>query len=259
MKSLHTFLDIPTPCHQNWDAMSEAEQGRYCQVCAKTVIDFSLMSNEDILQYLNTNTGKVCGRFEKKQLQPHRTLSPKLKVFFYALCSLFLLLKSENLFAQKTEHSIVKDTVMFYKIYGRVEDENRQALIGATLQLFEKASLIGRANTDTNGNYSIFPVRKGATASIKVWYAGMNPEEIKDIPVTNKDRKVEIQMEKKYFGKDKRKMVTNIVPLRKGTRFNREVCNQIPKKTPYYGKFMQVSNLQEMIKIMDTDRFLTHW
>ena len=50
--------------------MSLREQGRYCNNCAKTVVDFSMMSDEAVLQYFIANFNeKICGRFKTTQLQ----------------------------------------------------------------------------------------------------------------------------------------------------------------------------------------------
>lgn len=60
-------IAIPEPCSVEWDSMKTSEQGRYCQVCATQVIDFSDMPLEDIVTYLNNNSSqKVCGRYHER-------------------------------------------------------------------------------------------------------------------------------------------------------------------------------------------------
>ncbi|CAL2088254.1 hypothetical protein [Tenacibaculum sp. 190524A05c] len=62
-------ISIPEPCHENWKEMTSVEKGRFCKSCAKTVIDFTKKSPEQIQEYLQQNQGKrVCGHFYKKQL-----------------------------------------------------------------------------------------------------------------------------------------------------------------------------------------------
>ncbi len=59
-------IQIPSPCHEDWNQMLPAEQGRFCQSCEKTVVDFSQMSDEQVLNYfkLKQSTSEhVCGRF----------------------------------------------------------------------------------------------------------------------------------------------------------------------------------------------------
>jgi hypothetical protein len=65
-------LSIPKPCHENWNEMTPNEQGSFCNVCAKTVVDFSLMSDEEVLGYFkNKSEEKTCGRFKISQLAPY--------------------------------------------------------------------------------------------------------------------------------------------------------------------------------------------
>lgn len=60
-------ISIPKACHQSWQQMTPVEQGRHCQQCCKTVTDFTVMSNQEIIAYLAT-THDVCGRFDQGQL-----------------------------------------------------------------------------------------------------------------------------------------------------------------------------------------------
>jgi len=63
-------ISIPTPCHEDWDAMTPNTQGRHCNSCVKTVVDFTNMSDEDVKYFfLNKSEEKVCGRFRTEQLQ----------------------------------------------------------------------------------------------------------------------------------------------------------------------------------------------
>lgn len=61
-------ISIPVPCHENWDNMQPRNDGRHCSACAKTVVDFTVMSDEEVLHYLDTQKGRVCGRFSAVQL-----------------------------------------------------------------------------------------------------------------------------------------------------------------------------------------------
>lgn len=65
-KSLH--LQVPEPCHENWNKMTPNEQGRFCLSCSKTVVDFSMMTDKELLNYFSTASQHVCGRFSDDQL-----------------------------------------------------------------------------------------------------------------------------------------------------------------------------------------------
>src|ERR1041385_2969924 len=72
MKPTTIKIKIGTPCHENWDKMLEEEKarpddsvgrGRFCLSCQKAVVDFSRMTNEQIINYFEQNAGKkTCGR-----------------------------------------------------------------------------------------------------------------------------------------------------------------------------------------------------
>lgn len=79
-------LSIPTPCHENWNAMTPEDKGRFCAACQKTVVDFTAMSDAQIAQFFKKPAGSVCGRFEDSQLNrvvevPRKRL-PWIKYFF---------------------------------------------------------------------------------------------------------------------------------------------------------------------------------
>jgi hypothetical protein len=60
---------IPEPCHEDWQRMTPVAQGRFCHSCAKHVIDFSTMTDEQILTHISKAAGGMCGRFANDQLQ----------------------------------------------------------------------------------------------------------------------------------------------------------------------------------------------
>lgn len=63
-----TTLTIPQPCHESWAAMTPTAQGRHCAACQKTVVDFTTLSDAEILALLLQNRGGTCGRFKAGQL-----------------------------------------------------------------------------------------------------------------------------------------------------------------------------------------------
>ena len=42
-------ISLPKPCDENWDTMTPADKGRHCAQCCKTVVDFTLLSDGEIL------------------------------------------------------------------------------------------------------------------------------------------------------------------------------------------------------------------
>ncbi|MBL0358715.1 MAG: hypothetical protein IPP72_18445 [Chitinophagaceae bacterium] len=92
-------LSIPKPCHEDWDTMIPNEQGRHCNACVKTVVDFTAMSDEEVNHFFIKQQGQsVCGRFKNEQLHrisitlPHNIYQitmPRWKQFLAALLLAF--------------------------------------------------------------------------------------------------------------------------------------------------------------------------
>lgn len=63
-------LSIPKPCHEDWDKMTPNQQGRFCGSCAKTVVDFSAMTDAQMIMYFENlkASANVCGRVYPDQL-----------------------------------------------------------------------------------------------------------------------------------------------------------------------------------------------
>lgn len=79
MKKKSLKVVVADPCHENWDAMTPTDQGRFCSSCSKPVIDFSGMSDLRLTEILQENKGqRMCGRFAEGQL--NRTLMQPLPV-----------------------------------------------------------------------------------------------------------------------------------------------------------------------------------
>jgi carboxypeptidase-like protein/type IX secretion system substrate protein len=94
-------LQIPTPCHENWEKMTQTEKGRFCASCQKQVIDFSNKSDREIAMFFkkpivsSSKGASVCGRFMDDQLNreidiPKKRI-PWLKYFFQFLIPAFFI------------------------------------------------------------------------------------------------------------------------------------------------------------------------
>lgn len=77
-------LSIPEPCHEDWAKMLPEEKGRHCRQCCKRVVDFTAMSDAEVVRFFKDRvrmgadrgpgaTG-VCGRFVADQFG--RELAP---------------------------------------------------------------------------------------------------------------------------------------------------------------------------------------
>lgn len=60
-------IRIPEPCHEDWNKMTPKEQGRHCASCDKTVVDFTGMSDKQMVALIQKGES-TCGRFSNYQL-----------------------------------------------------------------------------------------------------------------------------------------------------------------------------------------------
>jgi hypothetical protein len=60
-------IQMVTPCTQSWDNMDTIQGGKFCSSCEKKVIDFTLLSDRQVLEIFRKNK-HVCGRFTDEQL-----------------------------------------------------------------------------------------------------------------------------------------------------------------------------------------------
>ena len=79
-------ISIPKPCFEGWENMQPNEQGRHCNACAKTVVDFTEMTDEAVQNYFITHYEKqICGHFKNTQLQRINITLPQniFRIYFF--------------------------------------------------------------------------------------------------------------------------------------------------------------------------------
>ncbi|MCU0433676.1 MAG: hypothetical protein MUC87_09510 [Bacteroidia bacterium] len=104
-KPRHLTITIPEPCTVPWNSMSRVDEYRsHCASCATVVIDFSEMTEAEIVSYMQERAGqKSCGRFRQSQLNRPMPLIPQKKqkaVWWKAAVLLPFTLWSKNSSAQ---------------------------------------------------------------------------------------------------------------------------------------------------------------
>jgi len=174
-----TYFHIPTPCHEDWNNMTQQDKGRFCASCSKQVVDFSLMTDNQVLNYFKNTSGKVCGRFADDQLQrPMIAATEQKKKVWWVVAMTPLLLLFGKVNAQKkkvrttgTPAMIVKDTMppligeVVYQpqvqsiiaaekktIKGTVKNEKGNPIPFATISI---ENSLANAITDSAGNFEL--------------------------------------------------------------------------------------------------------
>lgn len=157
-------ISIPKPCHENWEAMTLEDKGRFCSICTKTVFDFTKASDKEIIEHLNKDKN-TCGRFVSSQLNRDLIVqNEKSSYWIIATATLFSFLGigSQSAYSQVKQDTIQtdkkdlnQDAVKTVKnpitITGIVSDD-LGPMYGANIVI--KESTIG-TSTDFDGKYSI--------------------------------------------------------------------------------------------------------
>ncbi len=179
--SNYISISIPEPCTQDWNAMIPNQQGRLCNSCQKTVVDFTTMSDTQIVNYLQNNKGGGCGIFHNDQLEskiliPKKPL-PWLKYFFTITLPAFLL--SQKVWAQKkiakAEITLAKPNIEVAKVVPITKVKDSVVLLDEVVVKATKNLVMKGAYTV--GSYSFLSCK---TAGINI-----NVEKNKDIVIND--------------------------------------------------------------------------
>jgi CarboxypepD_reg-like domain/Secretion system C-terminal sorting domain len=110
-------LQVNEPCHESWESMTDADRGRFCGSCQKVVMDFTGMSDEQLVAFFKKpSTGSVCGRFNTDQLNKEFTTPrkriPWLRYFFQISLPAFLFSLKANGQKQKPRTKTLEEVVV---------------------------------------------------------------------------------------------------------------------------------------------------
>lgn len=130
-------IQVPNPCHEDWNAMTPNQQGRFCDHCSKSVIDFTKMKTPEIQAYFIRNKGsKVCGKFSNSQLESIRINIPMEVMFsqtqFHKIFLLALLVTMGTTLISCSDNNGDKQTIESIEV---VDDTESIVTMGAVLYI----------------------------------------------------------------------------------------------------------------------------
>ncbi len=113
-------------CDNKFEEMTQVRGGRHCGDCNKTVVDFTQMSDEDIVQYLLNNT-HTCGLLKKNQVnRPIYLYNQRKKSTWPAIAAMLIAglvtLASTPSFAGNTHPNTIKFS---YPVDGKKVEPSR--------------------------------------------------------------------------------------------------------------------------------------
>ncbi|HSC39408.1 MAG TPA: carboxypeptidase-like regulatory domain-containing protein, partial [Chitinophagaceae bacterium] len=169
-------IQLTSPCHENWQAMTPNEQGRYCQSCCKTVVDFTAMTDLEIVDYIAYSAaGNTCARVYDDQLDRviQKPRERKTWKYFWSLAIASLVLSYRSIAQVKApKNKVVNMGVnpdkkkmpmriggissepavpVDIEMHGRVVNESGAPVPFATVTLTHPYKMIA---TDSAGRYS---------------------------------------------------------------------------------------------------------
>ncbi|CAM4151215.1 MULTISPECIES: carboxypeptidase-like regulatory domain-containing protein [Flavobacterium] len=190
-------LAIENPCSENFNNFNSTEKGGFCNSCRKEVVNFTNMTDSQIIDYFKNSTKKTCGYFREEQLKNYAsqiTISQQKGKFWNASImgfSLLSLLSFTNGLAQEDTSNMTTHKVQTDKkkvdnttsnnqnlqelTSGVVYDESRIPLPGASITL--KGSNIG-VITNFDGEFT-FPKPLEKETILIVSYLGYETKEVK--------------------------------------------------------------------------------
>ncbi|MEM8892749.1 MAG: carboxypeptidase-like regulatory domain-containing protein [Bacteroidota bacterium] len=188
-------LSIHTPCSESFDQFEATKAGGFCQNCQKEVIDFTSMTDAEVLRYFKEKQGKTCGYFAPAQLksypaitESHSSWSPKWIGASLLGISLFTFFPITNTHAQTNNVPQAIDLTYSemakiqapkpasdtFRVRGVVVDESDEPMPGASVLV--KGTTNG-VFTDVDGKFVLEGVSK--TDVLILSYVGYQRKEYK--------------------------------------------------------------------------------
>jgi len=196
-------VNIPEPCHEDWNKMSPKDKGRHCAACNKTVIDFTKQTDEQIIKHLESE-GNLCGRFKKQQLNREIVLARKDRNNYLSWAASGILalmsLGSQNVQAQEPPKIVHMDSVKVPQVKGKIatsilgtklisgvvtDSTNNLPMAGVNVMVKNSTHSV---ETDKDGKY-VIKVKKGDVLVFS--HLGFDSKELK----INKTASINIKLE----------------------------------------------------------------
>jgi hypothetical protein len=209
-------ITIAEPCRENWNNMLPIEQGRFCAVCDKSVVDFTQKSPAQIQSVLQHANGKVCGRFNTTDLDrvlvPETLLTPtrKLNTKWFAWLTIFAFLgfskkagaiqekisekqkPGRNRINVKQGHTILHGTIR--------HSETKQGVADVIIKVYSGGKEIAYTKSISTGTYWLnLPENSIADFNVDIEYNAVNFEGklLENLPVTKEMMKLDVLLMQK--------------------------------------------------------------
>lgn len=222
MRNKKYYININEPCSQDWHSMEKIDTNNFCAKCSKEVLDLTNYSDSKIIELLENDSSKICGRLKTSQIDriySESNINNKSKYSTIAASLLFLgitgglsesysntdfaktsfIHKSKDFHLNRISDLDIGDGDSTNTIQGSVTDsETKEAVPFANVII--KDSKVG-TTTDIDGNFKLEIPKElfNKEVTLVFSYVGYEQYEIsfkkQDFPISN----VSIQMESGNF------------------------------------------------------------
>lgn len=157
-------ISIPQPCHEDWQAMTPADKGRFCDKCMKNVMDFTAKTDREILDAYAKDS-KLCGRFKADQLNRDIEVLEKKSTVWLATTSAIMTLvgvESSEVLAQEKQKTEQHENFMLGKMIAPVKPQTKviKGVVSDNVGPIPGANVVIKGTktstqTDIDGNFSM--------------------------------------------------------------------------------------------------------
>lgn len=181
-------VNIPKPCHENWDKMLPQTGGRHCDSCQMVVKDFTKMSDEELIRELSNAGDHSCGRFREDQVvRVHSGPNWRFRVAAFFTLALARIFGTPSAHAQgnyqiKTtgpegekqvsEKNIYSDSVVYHIRGTVISKKTGDPLSFASVQVKVNGKPVGNSvYSDARGNFEMNVPAKNSDDVISISYS----------------------------------------------------------------------------------------
>lgn len=161
-------IQLPKPCSKRWSELETNADGRFCATCQHTILDFTRMSDAELLSFLQTQPRVHCGRFRRDQLDRvllrRPALSTRRQQAWGMLLAAGMWLAGGDVYGMPTDAAIRvyrEDAINRVStpdntgISGRLIDvQTSEPIANASIRLMKGTLLISSTTTDRLGNFA---------------------------------------------------------------------------------------------------------
>lgn len=183
-------IKIPNPCHENWEAMTDTEKGKFCKICNREVINFSVLSDSQLLDVFEEHSSKVCGKFNNNQLNRNLHFSFVNLLFTkFAISAVLTVSGIQMLNAQQKTEETLHKKISKYSSEKQLKSDTAQTNLNGR---------IGAVATLKEGNEPLYYIDGKEVSPNR--FRKINPDDIERIDVLKGESAIVIYGKRAKYG-----------------------------------------------------------